>query len=126
MKLVKLDLSYKTLLYELMEEWSLEANKITPWAIRRTDYKSDFDLYLESLENGFKPINESTFFLLNEEENKFIGAVNIRHELDEMLLFKTGHIGYGLRPSARGKGYAKEMLKLALDECLKLGITKVL
>src|SRR5690606_26210687 len=125
MKLVKLDPTYRTLLYELMEEWSKE-RQITPWAVRRIDYKSDFDLYLESLENGFKTIKESTFFLLDEDENRFIGAVNIRHELNEMLLLKTGHIGYGLRPSARGKGYAKTMLKLALDECLKLGITKVL
>ena len=37
-----------------------------------------------------------------------------------------GHIGYGIRLSERGKGYATIGLKLALEECKKLGIQKVL
>ena len=32
----------------------------------------------------------------------------------------------GVRPSERRKGYAKAMIALALDECRKLGIEKVL
>ena len=37
-----------------------------------------------------------------------------------------GHIGDGVRPSERRKGYATAMIALALDECRKLGIEKVL
>lgn len=37
-----------------------------------------------------------------------------------------GHIGYGVRPSERGKSYATAMLKLALGYCKKIGLDKVL
>ena len=37
-----------------------------------------------------------------------------------------GHIGDGIRPSERRKGYATAMIGLALEECRKLGINKVL
>lgn len=60
------------------------------------------------------------------DRNIFVGAVNIRHCLNESLLFDGGHIGDGIRPSERRKGYATAMIKLALLECKKIGITKVL
>ena len=37
-----------------------------------------------------------------------------------------GHIGYGVRPSQRRKGYATKMLQFALDECQKYGLKKVI
>lgn len=55
-----------------------------------------------------------------------MGAVNIRHYLNDELIKTGGHIGDGVRPSERGKGYATAMIALALDECKKLGINKVL
>ena len=55
-----------------------------------------------------------------------MGAVNIRHYLNESLLLNGGHIGDGIRPSERRKGYATAMIGLALEECKKLGIDKVL
>ena len=63
---------------------------------------------------------------LDLDRNRLIGAVNIRHELNEDLLLYGGHIGDGVRPSERKKGYATEMIRLALIECKKLGINKVL
>jgi len=55
-----------------------------------------------------------------------VGAVNIRHYLNESLLLDGGHIGDGVRPSERRKGVATAMIALALEECRKLGIEKVL
>jgi len=55
-----------------------------------------------------------------------VGAVNIRHYLNEVLLQKGGHIGDGVRPSERRKGIATRMISLALDECKKLCIDRVL
>ena len=52
--------------------------------------------------------------------------MDIRHSLNEALLLDGGHIGDGVRPSERRKGYATAMIALALDECRKLGIEKVL
>lgn len=42
-----------------------------------------------------------------------------------MLKF-GGHIGYGVRPSERRKGYASKMLRMALDKCKAMGIDQVL
>ena len=50
----------------------------------------------------------------------------LEHSLNEALLLDGGHIGDGVRPSERRKGYATAMIALALDECRKLGIEKVL
>lgn len=63
---------------------------------------------------------------LDKDRNIFVGAVNIRHYLNDSLLKMGGHIGDGVRPSERRKGYATAMIALALEECRKLGIHKVL
>lgn len=128
LKLVKLEKKYEKQLIDMMDEWSKTGEKIVPYAIRKTDYH-DFDIYLDSLEvkenqDGLVP--DSTFFCLDTDRNIFVGAVNIRHYLNEALLLNGGHIGDGVRPSERKKGYATEMIRLALKECRKLGIDKVL
>ena len=41
-------------------------------------------------------------------------------------MLNGGHIGDGIRPSERRKGYATKMIGLALEECKKLGLDKVL
>ncbi len=52
--------------------------------------------------------------------------IDIRHRLNDYLLNFGGHIGYSVRKSERQKGYATEMLALALIECMKLNIKRVL
>ena len=128
LKLVKLENKYQNQLIDMMEEWNKTGEKIVPYAIRKTDYH-DFDTYLESLEvkndkEGL--VLDSTFFCLDTDRNIFVGAVNIRHYLNDALLLNSGHIGDGVRPSERRKGYATEMIRLALQECKKLGLDKVL
>ena len=59
-------------------------------------------------------------------DGKIVGCIQIRHRLNENLLIRGGHIGYSVRPTERRKGYAAEMLSLALEKCTHLGITKVL
>ena len=53
---------------------------------------------------------------------EYIGRLNIRHELNEGLLRSGGHIGYVVRPSARGCGHATAMLAAALPLAAALGI----
>lgn len=128
LRLVKLSSRYRELLHEMMEEWCVSGETIVPYAIVKSDYRA-FDTYLENLEireptNGLVP--DSTFFCLDVDRNRFVGAVNIRHCLNEYLLLHGGHIGDGVRPSERRKGIATRMIALALDECRKLGLEKVL
>ena len=128
LKLVKLTPEYRSHLTEMMDEWSTTGEEIIPYAIRKNEYR-DFDYYLEHLEVRDATgslVPDSTFFGLDEERNVFVGAVNIRHYLNERLLLNGGHIGDGIRPSERRKGYATKMIGLALEECKKLGIDKVL
>lgn len=69
----------------------------------------------------------ATLFLgVRKSDNKVIGTIQIRHKLNESLLKNGGHIGDGVRPSERRKGYATEMIRLALEECKKIGIDRVL
>ena len=63
---------------------------------------------------------------MDDDRNILLGAVDIRHYLNDYLLQYAGHIGDGIRPSERRKGFATEMIRLALLECKQLGITKVL
>ena len=132
LKLIKLTKEYEKQLGEMIDEWILDQEinhtKRSPWAIFKNDYH-DFDYYLEHLElkeaaEGLVP--DSVFFLLHESRDRLLGAVNIRHYLNDSLLKEGGHIGDGIRPSERRKGYATEMIRLALIECKKLGIDKVL
>ncbi len=132
LKLIKLTKEYETQLGEMIDEWKadqeLNHTDRSPRAIFRNDYR-DFDAYLadldhESAASGWLP--DSVFFLLDEDRDRLIGAVNIRHYLNDDLLFTGGHIGDGVRPTERRKGYATEMVRLALTECKKLGIDKVL
>lgn len=68
----------------------------------------------------------STTFLAIDEDNQLVGMIDLRHRLNDVLLRHSGHIGYSVRKSRRRKGYATEMLRLALAEAGKLGIHKVL
>ncbi len=63
---------------------------------------------------------------MNEYNNRIVGAVNIRHKLDDYHFRRGGHIGYYVCQSERNKGYAKIMLGKALEFCRKLGMDKVL
>jgi len=68
----------------------------------------------------------SKFFLMEEGGAKILGVIDIRHRLNDSLLNRGGHIGYAVAPDARGKGYATEMLRLALEACRGLGIRRAL
>ncbi|MDO4940160.1 MAG: GNAT family N-acetyltransferase [Erysipelotrichaceae bacterium] len=133
MKLLKLSKEYKKQFEDMMEEWVSYNNEHpevdkSPFAVFKNDYR-DFDNYLNNLEISNPKGNlvpDSTYFLYDEDNNTMIGAVNIRHYLNDGLLKYGGHIGDGIRPSQRRKGYATVMIKLALQECKKLGIKKVL
>lgn len=128
LKLVKAGAEYKKQIFDMLDEWNAVGEKIIPYAIRRMDYH-DFEYYCDNLEvtdtsSGLVP--DSTYFCLDTDRNIMVGAVNIRHFLNESLLLNGGHIGDGVVPSERGKGIATAMIALALNECKKLGIDRVL
>lgn len=128
LRLIKASMEYCSQITDMLDEWNAAGEKIIPYAIRRLDYH-DFAYYCENLEvkdNSKGLVPDSTFFCLDEERDIIVGAVNIRHWLNETLLLNGGHIGDGVCPSERRKGIATQMIALALKECRKLGINRVL
>ena len=133
-ELVRLTGEYRRQLFDMLAEWKadIERNRtdMSPYRIWATDYR-DFDAYIQSLNTQPEPdsglVPDTTLFCLDRDRNIFVGAVNIR-QLPERpaAAFGAGHIGDGIRPSERRKGYATAMIGLALNECRKLGIDRVL
>jgi predicted acetyltransferase len=128
LQLVPLHEKYKRHLNDMMEEWCARGERVVPSALTRYDYR-DFAPYRSKLENkdgNGSLVPDTTLFCLDEERDIFVGAVNIRHYLNDFLLLNGGHIGDGVRPSERRKGIASKMIGLALKECEKIGLDKVL
>ena len=93
-------------------------------------YEEWLDDVINSMDDDYaKSIDRvpaTTYFTVRESDNKIVGMVNLRHYLDNNLRNVGGHIGYSIRPTERGKGYAKVQLYLALFECKKLGIEEAM
>jgi predicted acetyltransferase len=115
----------------IVREFKDSGEKIIPYAL-----SYGFDDYYDylALADNFRSGNDipsghvpsSTFFLVGDGGEKIYGAVNIRHRLNEWLLNVGGHIGYGVAPSERRRGYATRQLALALEICRDMGLDRVL
>lgn len=72
-------------------------------------------------------VPSNTYLAVRWSDDRIVGIIDLRHHIDHPILgLWGGHIGYSVRPSERGKGYAKEMLRQNLDNCRVKGIAKVL
>ena len=76
----------------------------------------------EGLPDGHVP--QQTLWLL--KSGRILGDCDIRWQLNEALEDHGGHIGYGIRPSDRRKGYGTLMLRLALGRARERGLRRVL
>src|ERR1035437_2378871 len=65
-------------------------------------------------------------FLVAEVDGQIVGRVSIRHQLNQYLEQRGGHIGFAIRPEFRGQGFATEILLEALENASTLGIERVL
>ena len=94
-------------------------------------YLDNYQGWLDKLEQdrmcipSEQRVPAETYYLVNEQD-RIIGMINIRLCLNERLMKCGGHIGYGIRPSERNKGYNKINLYLALLRCQSLGIKEVI
>lgn len=100
-------------------------------SLGKYDENEDWSTYLERLDSvkhgedlpdGWVP----STFLVAEVDGRIIGRVSIRHELNAYLELRAGHIGYGIRPEFRGRGFATQILQRALPMVRELGVQRVL
>lgn len=72
-------------------------------------------------------VTSNTYIAVRVSDNKTIGVIDLRHHIDHPILgLWGGHMGYTIRPSERNKGYAKEMLRLNLQNCKDRSMNKVM
>ncbi len=115
---------------DFIGEFKAAREALVPFSLKRKG--KSFNAYVRSLGDESLGIGlpenwvpASTCFLV-DDEGRIYGAVNIRHWLTENLRIEGGHIGYGIRPSKRNKGYGTRILSLALEETAGMGISRVL
>jgi predicted acetyltransferase len=109
----------------LSEDWPYGANSGNRRAL------DDFDGHVREVEDHAKGLNLpegwvpcNTFWLLVGQ--RVVGALSLRHRLNDFLEHEGGHIGYCIRPPDRRKGYMTHFLRMALDKARDLGLSRVL
>lgn len=72
-------------------------------------------------------VTSNTYLAIRRVDNRIVGIIDLRHHINHPVLgLWGGHIGYSVRPAERGKGYAKEMLRLNLENCRSRNMEKVM
>ncbi|MDR3318767.1 MAG: GNAT family N-acetyltransferase [Clostridiales bacterium] len=98
--------------------------------LEKTDTYDDWLIHLEKTNNPQTTdpnwVTASTFFAVERVDKKIVGIIDIRHYLNDFLKGYGGHIGYGVRPSERRKGYATEILRLGLEYCNTINLTHIM
>lgn len=132
LKLVKPTIEYKERAIDYINEFYEYNSRINGvGGLDRYLKNSTYEEWLLKIENDEKravteeKVPTKTMFLVNEN-NEIIGMTNIRLALNKKLRERNGNIGYSIRPTKRRKGYNKYNLFLALIECQRVGLKKVM
>lgn len=130
MKLREIKLEDKDKIWAYREEFLQESDHVAGAAY--LDTAKSFEDWFEVLQKtkseetvpeGWVPAK--TYVAVDDNEN-ILGIINFRFRLNEYLLHRGGHIGYSVRKNERRKGYAKEMVRLCLEEAKEMGISRIL
>jgi len=123
LRLVQPAAEHKSRYEEMMDEWEYFGGRINPGAMRRYSKKLgrnvSYEHWLGWMEEDRKE-TQSLYFLMQGE--RILGAISLRYQ----SMGIDGHIGFGIRPSERRKGYATKMLELALPLMREYGQNPVI
>ncbi len=130
--LAKPDITFYGQYNDMMAEWNASKTQIAPWfldkPITSIEEFARFIRMLDDCEHGIvdKKFAATTSYFVIDDNNKLIGATSLRHYLTIEGYKTWGHIGYGVRPSERLKGYAVQMLQLMIEQAKEKKIYRVL
>ena len=89
-----------------------------------------YEDWVKKIENNVnipdKEWGKSLTYLAFNDKYELVGLLSVRYDSSYEKVMEFGHIGYGVRPSERNKGYATMMLQYALSVCRNKGMTKVI
>lgn len=97
-------------------------------ALARQDFAAFIrDLQAEARGEGLPPdVPAQTTYALLGEDGRALGEIRFRAAPIPPIEAGNGHIGYNMRPTERGKGYATAMLALLLERALAAGLRRVM
>ena len=121
---VRYEPSYREAMAEFVAEGRAQELRSLPQRATFTSFVAELHDYARgrALPAGWVPM--STFWLVDAD--RFVGKLEIRHQLTELLHRAGGHVGYSIRPSMRRRGFGTQMLALALPKCREVGLERVL
>ena len=128
-KLIKPSAKYAEKIAEYRVEFPDECERVTynPSRIPGMDYLEKYDNVLDWLQFCKNMSDKITWYMaIRESDSKIVGFIVFRHKLeydDDDIEFAS-NIGYSVCPSERGKGYAKEQLRLGLQKAKAFGLDK--
>lgn len=129
-KLMKVSAEYAEKILEYRAEFPTERMRVTydPNRIPGMDYLEKYENVFEWLQFCEDMVDKITWYMaIRENDGKIVGFIVFRHKLeydDDDIEFAS-NFGYSVRPSERGKGYAKEQLRLGLQKAKEIGLDKV-
>ena len=131
-KLVKPALEHKESYLEALREYHEESRYKF---LDVKDLENNFENFIKDLNSGnrhlhkpyadwVEPVPETALWMVKDD--KYIGSFNIRHRLNWHLEKWGGHINFIIRPTMRGKGFGKKILRKGMPFANYLGIDRAL
>ena len=101
-------LQHKEKYLAMMQEFFVAQEEIIPHALLMKEGQT-YEQFVQARKDSSEGKNlapgrvPNTLYFLVDDQNEIVGAIHIRHELNDELRFDDGNIGYGMRPSERRK-----------------------
>lgn len=128
--LAELGLAHRVAYLDMIEEFERVTGgyPYNDAELARADFAAFIrDLQAEARGEGLPPdVAAQTTYVLLRHDGRALGEIRFRAAPISPVEKGNGHIGYNMRPSERGNGYASRMLALLLERTHAQGLRRVM